>query len=244
MKPVIGITSSYLDERTLQTSYDNVDSIVKAGGIPLVFPNITKVEDIDTYVSQFDGLLVTGGGDIDPTLFKEEPHQKLGLIHPNRDEFETILIRKCMEQDKAILAICRGCQILNIACGGDMYQDIYSQIDKRLLQHSQQAPRSHASHYINVSKGSLLHKITDLSSYKVNSYHHQANREMAANLKVSARASDQVIEAIEGTDHSFVVGVQWHPECMTGTEDLPSVKLFTAFIEASKKGLTKTKLDE
>jgi putative glutamine amidotransferase len=235
MKPIIGVTSSYTDERTLQTSYDNIKSVTQAGGIPVVLPNLTDPEEINELAGSLDGVLVTGGGDIDPTLFGEEPHPELGLIHPDRDTFETDLLKRCLDSNKPVLAVCRGCQILNIAAGGDMYQDIYSQTDRELLQHTQRAPRSHASHFVEVEQDSLLYKITKLSKFKVNSFHHQALRDMADGFRVTAVSGDRVIEAFESTAHSFVIGVQWHPECMTEKGDLPSVQLFSAFVKASKQ---------
>lgn len=141
-----------------------------------------------------------------------------------------------MALGKPILAICRGCQILNIAAGGDMYQDIYAQCDEPLLQHAQKAPRSHGSHYIEVKQGTLLHQITNQEKYKVNSYHHQAVRKVAEGFQISAQASDGIIEAFESTRHPFVIAVQWHPECMTAVRDQPSVALFEAFIAACQKG--------
>lgn len=234
MKPLIGITSSYSDDRTLQTSYDNIEAVLSAGGIPIILPNYQADEaDIKTYVSQFDGILVTGGGDIDPTLFGEEPHQKLGVIHPNRDRFEVLLLQECLKQNKPILAICRGCQILSIAAGGDMYQDIYSQIDQELLQHIQRAPRPHPSHFIEIEPQSMLYKISGSRKYKVNSFHHQALRNMAEGFQVSARSSDGIIEAFESTAHQFVIGVQWHPECMITSGNEEAKQLLAAFIEHS-----------
>lgn len=240
VKPIIGVTTSYADERTLQTSYDNIDAVVQAGGIPLVLANASASEDMDQIITRLDGVLVTGGGDIDPTLFGEEPHRELGVIHPDRDRFETALLEKCLEKNKPVLAICRGCQILNIAAGGDMYQDIYSQTSSTLLQHTQRAPRSHASHFINVEDGSLLAKITSRSRYKVNSFHHQAVRELGENFQVSALSSDGIIEAFESRRHTFVLAVQWHPECMVAKEDEPSLKLFSTFIKASSQAATNT----
>ncbi|SDZ61656.1 putative glutamine amidotransferase [Evansella caseinilytica] len=232
MKPMIGITSSLKDEQQLMLSLDNIESITSAGGVPVVLPNLTEEEQVARAADHIDGLLVTGGGDIDPTLFGEEPHPALGSITPQRDEFEILIIRKLLEQNKPILALCRGCQILNIAAGGDMFQDIYAQSDRQLLQHSQHAPRSHASHFVEVKHGTLLKQITRLERFKVNSFHHQAVRHPAAGFVVSATSSDGVIEALESSRHTFVLGVQWHPECMTKRKDFPSRAIFTHFVEA------------
>lgn len=233
MKPIIGVTTSLQDENLITLSHDNVDSIVKAGGVPVILPNLVDSEHIERVANSIDGLLVTGGGDIDPTLFGEEPHPNLGSITPTRDEFEIAIIKKMMEQDKPVLAICRGCQILNIAAGGDMYQDIYNQTDKPLLQHTQKAPRHHGSHFVDVKEGSLLYQITQSNRLKVNSFHHQAVRHVAQGFQESGTASDGIIEALESVEHSFIIGVQWHPECMVKNGDTPSNDIFAKFVEAS-----------
>jgi putative glutamine amidotransferase len=235
MKPIIGITTSLQDEKLITLSHDNVDSITQAGGVPFILPNLLKDDEVERAAQQIDGLLVTGGGDIDPTLFGEEPHPNLGSITPARDQFEIAIIRKMMEQNKPILAICRGCQILNIAAGGDMFQDIYAQHDKQLLQHSQRAPRSHGSHFVKVKEGSLLHEITNSTNFKVNSFHHQTVRHVAQGFQMTAVASDGIIEALESSEHAFILGVQWHPECMVGNGDAPSLAIFNSFVQASKK---------
>lgn len=233
MKPIIGVTTSVQDEHTITLSQDNVDSVLHAGGVPLILPNLIDSQYIERVAKQIDGLLVTGGGDIDPIIFGEEPHPNLGSITPARDQFEIAIIKTMMVQDKPVLAICRGCQILNIAAGGNMYQDIYSQTDKQLLQHFQRAPRDHGSHFVDVKEGSRLHQLTQSSRFKVNSFHHQAIRHVAQGFQECGRASDGVIEALESLEHSFIIGVQWHPECMVKNGDIPSNVLFSKFIEAS-----------
>lgn len=233
MKPVIGITSD-LQGRYLSLTMDNINSIVGAGAVPIALPNLLDEENIDLLLERIDGLLVTGGDDIDPTLFGEEPHQYLGIVYPERDAFEMNIIKKALDLDKPVLAICRGCQVLCVAAGGDIYQDIYSQYPGTPLQHSQKAPRWHASHYVNAKKDSLLYKITQKEKFKVNSFHHQAVRKIPENFEVCARSSDGIIEAFECKNYSFVLGVQWHPECMTEKKDVPSVSIFHAFINACK----------
>jgi putative glutamine amidotransferase len=183
---------------------------------------------------QLDGLLLSGGGDIDPTLFDEEPHPELGEIVPDRDEMEIALIEQFIAQDKPILGICRGCQILNVALGGDMYQDLQGQ-KPAVLQHGQRAPRSHASHSIQIVEESLLHSIFEKILVKVNSFHHQAVRKVVAPLKVTAVSCDGVVEAFESEAHSFVMGVQWHPESMVETDE-GAKRLFDTFVVACKKG--------
>jgi putative glutamine amidotransferase len=227
-RPVIGITVSLLEERFYRLHRDNSDSVFSAGGLAVMLPySKTEIREI---ADRVDGLLLSGGGDIVPHWFEEEPLPGLGELTPERDQTEIQLVKEMLNRDKPILAICRGCQILNIAAGGDMYQDLYSQRNN-LLQHMQQAPRSHASHTVEVSPGSLLHRVTGMDSFRVNSFHHQAIRQPARGFVISARSRDGVAEAVESEQHAFVLGVQWHPENMTATDPLAK-KLFTSFVEA------------
>ncbi|MDY0409070.1 gamma-glutamyl-gamma-aminobutyrate hydrolase family protein [Virgibacillus soli] len=235
MKPIIGISSSMeVDESYYMVANDNVKAIMHAGGLPVMLPHFMTEADVYAIAEKLDGLYLTGGYDIDPTLFDEEPHPKLGTIIPTRDAFEMALIKEMLKQDKPILGVCRGCQILNIAAGGDMYQDIYAQIDRQLLQHSQKAPQGHGSHFVHVADGSLLHRLTGSQKLRVNSRHHQANRNVVAPLQVSGEANDGVIEAVESTKHHFVLGLQWHPENMMPVGDQASIKIFEGFIAACK----------
>lgn len=233
MKPIIGISSN-LKEQVLSVSTDNIHAVLESGGVPIVLPNI-EGDDLDSIAEMIDGLLLTGGGDIDPTLFGEEPHPRLGNITPERDTFEIALIQKMLELNKPILGICRGAQILNIAVGGDMYQDIHSQIENKLLQHDQKAPRTHASHFVWIMKDSILSDIVQLETFKVNSFHHQAVKKVPQGFGISAIASDGMIEAIESKTHKFVMGLQWHPECLLLKNDLMSANIFQAFLSACEK---------
>ncbi|MGA9173295.1 MAG: gamma-glutamyl-gamma-aminobutyrate hydrolase family protein, partial [Thermoactinomyces sp.] len=203
MKPVIGITMSLEQNQKQFLSREYSDAIIAAGGVPFLLPYTVDDELIMEMSERFDGLLLSGGGDIDPTLFDEEPHPGLGEIVPDRDEMEIALIEQFNAKNKPILGICRGCQILNIAMGGDMYQDLPGQ-KQAVLQHAQRAPRSHASHTIQIAEDSLIYSIFEKSLIKVNSFHHQAVRKVVPPLKVTAVASDGVIEAFESIQHDFV----------------------------------------
>ena len=233
MKPIIGISSS-LNEHVLSVPIDYINAITKFGGVPIILPNLQE-DAIESIVELLDGLLLTGGGDIDPTLFNEEPHQNLGTITPERDEFEIAIIQKMMKLNKPIFGICRGLQILNIAIGGDMYQDIYMQSQNNLLQHTQFAPRSHTSHFVHVIEGSKLGDIVQVEKFKVNSFHHQAVRKIPTDFKASAIASDGIIEAFESMNHKFVMGLQWHPECLLSKNDHASIAIFETFILSCEK---------
>lgn len=232
MKSIIGVTANIRDDRILTTDQDNIHSIERAGGLPVVLPNLPDKSTVDQLVKSIDGLLATGGGDIDPSLFGEEPHRLLGEVCYVRDQFEMMIITECLKQNKPVLGICKGSQMLNIAAGGDMFQDIYSQSDKELIQHIQKAPRAYATHDIHVTEGSLLHQIVQTTRFKVNSFHHQAVRNMGTDLQVCATTSDGIIEAIESKNHRFALGVQWHPENL---DDDYSDRIFKAFIEACKR---------
>jgi len=233
MKPLIGLTASMEIDQTVYTVNNrNIKAILKAGGMPIILPYFLEEEDVEQIADQIDGLYATGGYDIDPTLFGEEPHPGLGTIIPARDQSEIKLMKKLMELKKPILGVCRGSQTLNIASGGDMYQDIYAQADQTLLQHKQKAPVEHMSHYVYVEKESLLHRITGQEKFKINSYHHQANRDVSSDFRISGKASDGIVEAIESKELPFVLGLQWHPEATTAIDDQPSVKIYEEFIKA------------
>lgn len=235
MKPLIGITSSMeVGKRDHSIGASNVDAITRAGGIPIVLPNILEEDNIREIANRIDGLFVTGGADVDPTLYGEEPHKDLGGVTPTRDFFELTITKMILEMGKPYLGVCRGSQVLNVAAGGTLYQDIYAQAESELLQHGQKAPREHGSHFVNVLEGSLLHQLTGETKFKINSYHHQACKKVAEGFQVSGRASDEIVEAIEGKEHPFVLGVQWHPEHMLD-EDNVSLKIFQGFVEACKK---------
>ncbi len=235
VKPLIGVTASMeVDESYYMVSNDNIRAIEQAGGIPVILPHIVRQGDIERIARKLDGLYLPGGYDIDPTLFGEEPHPKLGTIIPSRDLFELQLVRKMLEENKPILGVCRGCQILNIAAEGDMYQDIYAQHDQTLLQHQQHAPLYHGSHFVQVAAGSLLHKLTNMQRIRVNSRHHQANRMVKAPFIISGTAHDGIIEAIESTGNSFVLGLQWHPENMAVVGEGASKRIFEGFIHACR----------
>jgi putative glutamine amidotransferase len=233
MKPMIGVTPS-IDSNTGQhfINKDNMDVLVQAGANPVILPYQHNVAIIEQLSEMLDGLYLTGGNDIDPTLFNEEPHPKLGVIDPMRDSYELSLIKKMLTKNKPILAVCRGIQILNIALGGDMYQDIYAQIDRPLLQHSQRAPAAHGSHYVDIVGGSLFSQIVRKDRIKVNSRHHQANRNPGKGVIFSGFSSDGIAEVMESEQHDFVLGVQWHPENMAVNGDETSKKLYDRFVKA------------
>lgn len=229
MKPVIGITTDVQQdgENILKNTY--VQAVIRAGGLPMIVP-VGLEQDVEQLIEMFDGLLLSGGNDINPMLFNEEPHEYLGVVSPSRDSSELELARRMLKTGKPILGICRGLQVLNVAVGGTLYQDLYKQNDSPILQHIQKAPNTHCSHYVQLDKGSLLESIAGSERIQVNSYHHQSLKEVPSDFKVTAVASDGIVEAIESTHEQFVLGVQWHPEALSAAGDAVSLRIFERFI--------------
>lgn len=224
MKPIIGITPNYSTTTNKFTIHqDYIAAIKTAGGCPvLIFPD----QELPPFV---DGILFTGGADIDPLLFGEEPLRECGEICPLRDAFELRLCAQALKANLPLLGICRGMQVMNIAAGGSIFQDIVTQTDTP-MKHDQQAPRSYATHSIRMEGNTLLSTLWEKEKITVNSVHHQAVSLLGKGFLLAACSTDGIIEAIEHEDNAFALGVQWHPESM-GTED--QEKLFAAFLEAA-----------
>jgi putative glutamine amidotransferase len=242
-KPIIGINSSRVIKHETAYSHsvieslsnDYVESVIKAGGIPVILPILSDEESIRQQVKLLDGIILSGGIDINPLLYNEEPSPKLGYIYPEKDEFDLLLVKIAYELNKPIFAICRGHQILNVAFGGTLYQDL-SDMEGCYIKHQQQTKDGAASHTLDIIENSILHSILG-NSIISNSFHHQAIKDLAPGFKVTAYSKDKVIEAIEKCDKDFIVGVQFHPEIMTVYNDKNMIKLFEALIVASSKNI-------
>ncbi|MDR6550077.1 gamma-glutamyl-gamma-aminobutyrate hydrolase family protein [Paenibacillus qinlingensis] len=229
MKPIIVVTSTFDNGHTfLHKDYSN--AIIEAGGIPFVMPYMASQDMLDQICEMADGLMLSGGEDIDPFLYGEEPAPGLGAITPERDVLESRLTERFLKSDKPILAICRGLQLLNAVAGGTLIQDI-ERAQAVCLQHRQQAPRAHLSHQIHIESGSLLERIIGSAHIRVNSFHHQAVKRTAPDFRVNATAADGIIEGLESMIHRFVLGVQWHPENLAGTNEAAN-DIFRAFVHA------------
>ena len=235
-RPLIGLTPDREDAGAfgyakfpwyaLRENY--ATSIIAAGGLPVALPlDSALVPDI---LKQIDGLVLTGGAfDVDPALFGEGRHEKV-TVKPERTDFEMVITRAALEADLAILGICGGEQLLNVALGGTLIQHIPDEIPGALA-HEQPNPRDEPGHEVEIVPGSKLHDIVGTTSLPVNSAHHQAVKIAAPGLAINARAPDGVIEGIEDPDRRFCIGVEWHPEFEISDGDS---RLLAAFIEAAR----------
>ena len=213
MKTKIGIVICGLENNRQYVTDTYIQAIKSAGGLPIVLPLVKSKAAIQEYVHLCDGFLFCGGGDITPLLFGQEPTTNFGTTDITLDLFQIRMMKMVLENDKPILAICRGMQVLNVACGGSLHQDIH-QLDYETIEHMQNSlSRRDISHKVIFEPNSKIRKILGSFAY-TNSYHHQAISHLGKDLSVSGFTGDGVIEAIEMPSRSFVIGVQWHPENM------------------------------
>ncbi|MHC1740306.1 MAG: gamma-glutamyl-gamma-aminobutyrate hydrolase family protein [Anaerolineaceae bacterium] len=235
-KPLIGITatpenlSSGLPDDKLAHAY--IKAIQTAGGIPIILPSQLSPTDMNLLRSHLDGILLSGGGDIDPDRFHGVHSPTIEGISTERDEMESALVRLSVESNWPLLAICRGVQIVNVAIGGTLYTDIPSQYESSLDHDTpRERGRDFFAHEVTIIEGTVLARILNLPHLMVNSFHHQAVQKVAAGLKVSATADDGLVEGLELPNHPFFVGVQWHPECLP--EQPEQRALFETFIRST-----------
>lgn len=229
IKPIIGITRcSSLD--------DYVAAVEASGGRPRI---LEVTESPRKVLGEIHGVLLSGGGDVDPAFYGEDRDPSIQDAEPGRDEFEIDLARRAMEADLPLLAICRGSQVLNVAAGGSLVQDISTTVTTE-LPHSIETPKNQIAHEVNVVRGSRLEaalgrSIAAAAACSVNSRHHQSVARLGRTLAASATAPDGVIEAIEASTATFCLGVQWHPENFWKTGEFKN--LFDSFIDAAKTRL-------
>ncbi len=217
-KPVIGISSGWGEGSSTSAPLTYVESVIRAGGIPMVLPITHDPDLLAAMLDRVDAVIMTGGEDLDPLKwYGEQPVRAMGAVVPQRDSFDIALIRMTVSRNIPLLGICRGHQLLNVAYGGTLYQDIPSQVKGSKVQHNQKAPSNYGTHTINIVKGSLLNQQTGLEQVAVNSYHHQAVKDIAPGFVATAFGLDGVIEAMEKEGSTRVFGVQFHPEGFTAS---------------------------
>ena len=205
-----------------------------AGGVPVLLPPQLDAGAVERLMGLVDGLLLTGGGDMDPACFGEPAHPSCYDVSPARDDVEIRAARRALDRKLPVLAICRGIQVLNVALGGTLYQDIPTEPGSSIA-HSQAEPRDQPTHGVRVKPGSLLAETLGADEVVVNSMHHQAVKGLGRGLVDVAWAPDDVIEGVELTDSpGLVLGVQWHPEELVGRSE-PARRLFTALVSAASR---------
>lgn len=242
-RPVIGIATQTLPpipgERPhcWVMGHRYVEALRLAGALPWLIPLLPHDPDTTAAIcDRLDGIFLTGGVDVDPARYGEEKHPLCGTTDPDRDAIELTLLKHALATDKPILAVCRGMQILNVALGGSLYQDVLAQVPGSMKHDYFPTPVSPSRHYlahdITVTAGTRLSRILGESVVPVNSMHHQAIKKLAPGLVASAIAPDGVIEAVEGVGKAFQVAAQWHPEELT--ESMPGMKrMFLDFVAAA-----------
>ncbi len=249
MKPIIGITVNCtvhpdrllnnglaLTDQTIQyVADDYIKAVERAGGSPILIPITTDVESVAPILHILDGIIFTGGSDIDPHYYHEAPSEQLGEVKRIRDTHEMNLAKKVLQKTNLpYLGICRGSQLLNVVCDGTLYQDLRSErADADEHSYFGRSPKHVPIHTALIKEGSKLHQIVQKNELGVNSFHHQAVKKLGTDLEVSATAPDGTIEAIEMRGERFVLALQWHPEMMAES-DTSSANLFSQFIEICK----------
>lgn len=244
MKPLIGITCSMglgitsmtmenLPQEQHRMNDTYVKAIIQAGGIPVVIPAYEDISLIKELVDRLDGVLLSGGVDLDPARYGQRPNAHLGRVSPRRDAAEIAIARYVIrETDKPLLGICRGVQVMNVAMGGSLYIDLPS--EGKLAHSLSMYPRHQVSHEIEVAENTHLAEAMGTGKNMVNSFHHEAVKELAEGFAVSAvSVPDDVIEAIELPGERFVVGVQWHPEELTTRQE--AKQIFRNFVAAASR---------
>ena len=240
-KPLIGISGNtlrdssgaYVDLIRSYVNQDYVRSIEEAGGIPIIIPFTENLEQAKETINIVDGLLLTGGHDVYPLNYGEEPLRGIGDVFPERDKFDFALLAAAEARNLPVFAICRGCQIVNVYRGGSLYQDLPYD-ENCTIKHSQNQTPALPTHTVEIEPDSKLAKIIGTTTWITNSHHHQTCRNIGESLVVTGRAKDGTVEALEDTSRPWFVATQFHPEMMH-VKDIHAKALFKAFVDATKE---------
>lgn len=242
MKPLIGITTGEIINHlrpwapiTYGQSHTYSDAIIRAGAIPVLIPITEDMSVVRELYERLDGILFAGGNDLDPTLYKAVARPETVEISPRRDAVEVQLMQWSIEDNKPLLAICRGYQLLNVVSGGSLYQDIDSDIQDAANHElsSHQKDGTYLAHQLRIASDSKLATYIDGAAIGANTHHHQAVKDIAPDLQATAWSEDNIIEALEKPDSAYVLGVQCHPESLGGVEPRWN-KLFSSFVDAAQ----------
>ena len=232
-KPLIGILAVVDDELLTKIQNTYINAIERAGGAPILLPYVTNEESIDAFVSVCDGFLFTGGADVSPARYGEEKSECCGNVQLFRDELEFRVFDKIYPTGKPIMAICRGAQLVNVALGGSLYQDIPSEV-KTEIAHRQSEPKNVPTHRLNVLPDTPLYELISKSTIEANSFHHQAIKKLSDELQITALADDGIIEAASSKGNRYIRAYQWHPELLIDT-DSDNFLLFKEFITVASQ---------
>ena len=230
MRPVIGLIPLYDDEKEsywMLPGYMN--AIEKAGGLPIMLPLTEEKEELEEAYSLCQGILFTGGHDVSPEVYGQEIKSTCGKPCKSRDVMEAYLLDKCIEDNKPFLGICRGLQFINAHLGGSLYQDLPTEYNCT-VEHHMAPPYNRPAHRVQVLEDTSLSDIIGSGIHEVNSYHHQAIKELSPKVQKMAVSEDGLVEAIAVKNHRFAIGVQWHPE-FSYEDSEESMKLLKAFIK-------------
>lgn len=235
-KPIIGITAGLSMLKADQASkvslvYDYILAVEQAGGVPVLLPPIKTEECVLEQVLSIDGLILSGGGDVYPPLYGEQPSDLIGFVDCLRDEYELKILEFAVEQQKPLFGICRGAQVMNVAFGGDLYQDI-SFLPGDCEPHIPASPQQTLQHEVDIEPGTFLFELVGTSRVTTNSSHHQVIKKVAAGFTVNARTKDGLVEGIEKMDNKFLLGLQWHPERMLQEPCMRDI--FANFVQQAK----------
>ena len=231
-KPIIGVMPLWDDEKSSMWMLPGYfEGISQAGGVPIMLPLSVDKDGLNQLIEMCDGFLFSGGHDVSPEIYNEKPLDNLVSSCIRRDEMEAYILKKAIEIDKPIFGICRGIQFINAALGGSLYQDLPTQ-HKSEVEHHQTPPYDIPVHKVKIVKDSPLYKCLNTELLEVNSYHHQAVREVAPVLKTMALSEDGLVEALYKPDNKFLWAVQWHPEFSYKTDE-KSRMIFKKFVDAS-----------
>lgn len=236
MRPVIGIPcQADFREGSKRPIYGNnrtyVHAVEDAGGLPILIPMLRDLHNLEDLLPRLDGILFSGGIDIQPSLYGEQTLPELSEFDRQLDEFEITVANWALQEDIPILGVCRGMQLLNVVLGGSLYQDISSQRPKSLEHRRRDMPRTALTHEVMVEEGSLMEQVLGTRQLWINSLHHQAVKEPGKGVRISGVAEDGIAELLEVPEHRFLLGVQGHPEEIYGQIEFFS-KLFAAFVNA------------
>lgn len=233
-KPIIGISGSHdMQAHQILVRENYFESVLRAGGIPVLLPEIADEETAGQYIGMMDGLLLAGGGDMLPARYGEEAIPECGAPDDQRDVFELLMIPMALKCRMPVFGICRGVQVLSVALGGALIQDIQTQCGIESVRHNQEPPYSEAVHTVHFAPDSIFARITGGTEMQTNSMHHQAVRDAGPHLRVDGKTPDGIIEAVSGIDNDRIFAVQFHPEYLSD-HDEKAQKLFDHFVALAR----------